>query len=495
MTRRSMSWRRPAAGAALALCGTLASIACDGGEPSDEGDDGSTGGQGSDEDGSGGRGSGGRGSGGKGSGEAGSNGEGGGAGDNQGPLPVYITGVRVWPNEGPALQYLKASHELDTNFTSEDFENAFETDGYAGVTIQDGYVLIGEEAAPFLRKYRITEDLEWEEVGEPLNFTDYYTDDGDGLNFYYQAQKQNDLFFFYGPPERTARLHYKAEEWRIIDTLEESNLPTRDGWLLRNQGNRTGVRDFHDVIVWPFVLFPDEEVGTTGTPESYLGVYDGESGEELDVLEPSCADLRHSTIDENGNLYFSTRDRSPLYGLYGDSEPNCIVKVKPDGTIDEDFGDSGEETIENLTGDVGLPGINFRYLGNGKATAMLLNVDALEGADFDGPLQREVLCQTQWCEESPETENPELWESYVIDLESKTAQRMTGYDANYPGYGNYRIYWNVDGVTYFMGYEKDGGTNLVIYELDPETAEVKLVGESPTPTEASHEYVQLARIR
>lgn len=426
-------------------------------------------------------------------GDGGAGGEGGGG--NEGPKPIYMTGVRVWNNDETQFQYLKVSHELDTDFGPDDFADAFQIDAYAGITVQDGYVLIGEEAAPFLRKYRITDDLKWEEVGDPLNFTDYYTEDGDGLNFYYQAQKGNDLFFFYGPPERTARLHYKAAEWKIIDTLEDSDLPTRDGWLLRNQGNRTGVRGFHDVIVWPFSLAPNEAAGTEGVPESYLGVYDGKTGEEEGILEPSCPDLRHSTIDEDGNLYFSTRDRSPLYGLYGESDPNCIVKVKPDGTVDEDFGEDGEVDIEDLTGSIGLPGINFRYLGNGKGSAMLLNVDELEGADFNGPLQQEVLCQTMWCEESPELENPELWESYVIDLESKTAKLMTGYDSNYPGYGDYRIYWSVDGVTYFMGYEKDGGTNLVIYELDTETAKVKLVGESPTPVEASHEYTQLTRVR
>lgn len=451
---------------------------------------------GGDPMGGGGSGGSGNGSAGTGNGSAGTGGSNDDGNDDESPL--YLTVVRVWGTDGSALQYAKVGSELDLDFSEDDYDDAFELGGYSGITIQDGHVLIGDQETPFMHKYAISDDFEWEEVGEPLNLTDYYTESGDGFNDYFQAKKGNDQFFFYGP-ERTARLHFKVEEWVYADHYEDTNLPTREGWNLFNTGNRTGVKGFHDAIVWPFILEADTEQGFEGIPESYLAVYDGETFAESGIIEPSCPELQQSTMDEDGNLYFSTTWRSPLPGLYGESVPNCIVKVKPDGTVDEDFGENGEQLLEDLTG--GLPGINFRYLGGGKAVANLLDVSLLEDADFDGPIQDEVFCQIENCEEYGdeypeelwELNNPELYESYVIDMEAKTATKMTGYDSEYPGFGSYRVYWKVDERTFFMGY---GEAGLALYELDLETAEVSLAGESLTREATDgHEYTLIARIR
>lgn len=480
----------------LALLGCCtAAVGCSGDTYTIVGDDG-PGGEPAGGGGSGGSGNGSAGSGGSGNSSAGTGGDGVGDDDDDGESPLYITVVRVWGTDGSALQYAKVGSEIDLDFSEDDYDDAFELGGYSGITIQDGHVLIGDQETPFVYKYAISDDFEWEEVDEPLNLTDYYTESGDGFNDYFQAKKGNDQFFFYGP-ERTARLHFKVEEWAYADHYEDTNLPTREDWTLYNAGNRTGVKGFKDAIVWPFVLEPND--GIEGIPESYLAVYDGETFAETALIQPSCAELQQATMDENGNLYFSTTRRSPLPGLYGLSEPNCIVKVKPDGTVDESFGENGEQLLEDLTG--GLPGINFRYIGGGKAVANLLDIDALVGADFDGDIQDEVFCQVEACadygDEYPEDlwtlNNEQLWESYVIDLETRTATKMTGYDSAFPGYGNYRVYWTVDERIFFMGY---GETGLALYELDPETAEVTLAGESLTQEATDgHEYTLIARIR
>lgn len=412
-----------------------------------------------------------------------------GQGGQGGKEPVYLTAITVWTQDR-SFQYAKLSHELDLNFTAEDLRKAREFEGGASFAVQDGYLLVGSEESPLVTKFEITDDLEWKQVGEPLNFGDY----PDVATNYYHIDKGNDQLFFYGS-DQIARVRYQVDKWAIAGDYEDSKLPEREGWKLANAGNRTRVSNFKDAVVWPFVFSPPEEKEYEERAESYLAVYDGKSFEETSVLKPSCPALQQATLDEDGNFYFSTTWHDPLFSRYGQQRPNCVVKIKADGTLDETFGDNGELDIESLTG--GLSGVNFRYIADGKGVVTLLEHERLEGAKFDDDvINRDVWCQSNWCEDLEDMYRGDLWVNHVVDLETKTSKPITGYDPDSTGQGNYRLYYHVDGRTFFwVEGGKEGEFGLTMYELDLDTATVSLVGRHVWAPESEAHLTVISRVR
>lgn len=391
--------------------------------------------------------------------------------------PIYLITVGV-PGTGEddlGSLYGLLRNEIDFDVTREDFadEKAKEFEAYTGMAVIDGEVVIGESTRPYAKKFQVSDDFEWTQVGTQLDFTDYVVDAVDGLNFYYQAIRGTDMLLFYGA-DRSWRKHWNAADWKLEDEYTDSDdLPLGgDGWTLGSTGNRTGLRDWQGAILQTFVM--RDEDWNTG-PESWIAVYDEDTFEQTSVIEVPCPGLEQQTMAENGDVYVSTSFHSPLFQLYGLHAPSCIVRMKKDGTKDEAWGD---KTIADLTTG-GFDGVNFRYLKDGIGVANVLHHDRIEGADFEaGAIEEAVAVKVDgtWIGDEYVPQDATLWELELIDLDAGTSRPVTGWQDDHDP-GSYSTFVTVEDRI-FITYQLDpyGSWGEAVYELDVEDAKVELVG-------------------
>lgn len=411
------------------------------------------------------------------SGTAGAGAYGGEGSAGEGPVekPQYLFGISVAGDGDNGALYLMIQDEINLNVKLDDIPkaNAIEFEPYTGFAAIDGHVIIGQSNAPIGKKYAVGEDGEWEQVGSDLHFDDYFTSAVDGLNFYFQAIKGTDMFLHYGS-DRAFRKHWNVRDWKLLEDLEETALPTPPaGWSLGSTGNRTGMRDWKGAIFQTFNM--SEDATWAAADQSWIAVYDAESFEETAVHEIPCPGLAQQTQDEEGNVYVSTTFNLPTLALYGVAPASCIVRLKPDGTLDEEW---GNKNLAELTG--GFDGVNFRYLGAGKAVANVLHHDRIENVDWDGDIDPAIVAQIEgeWVGDDYTPENLTIWELELIDLEAGTSTPITGWDEDHD-VGFYLTGATVDGRV-FLNFQLDTyglKPTDVMYELDLETATVTKAGE------------------
>jgi hypothetical protein len=403
---------------------------------------------------------------------AGDTGDTGDAGDAD-EEPIYLMTTSVTDIDGNATLYALLRRELDLDISTDDLtaEKARPFAGYSGIAAIDGQVVVGDSKTPFATKFDVGDDLKWTQVGGKLNFSDYVSDDQDGLNFYFQAIRGADMYFFYGA-DRTSRLHWNTKAWKLEEAYEDTHLPSRKGWTLGSTGNRTGVRDFKGPVVQTFNLSNDET--DLGAEQSWIAVYDEETHEEKSVIEVPCPGLQQTTMDEEGRLYVSTTFNMPTLALYGKEPASCVVRLNADGTLDEAF---GENDLRAWTG--GFYGVNFRALGGGMAVANVLHHDRLKDVDWDGEVDPEVAVEIggEWTDAGYTPEDPTLWELELIDMEAGTSTPITGWKPEHDP-NSYTIFFPIDGHV-FISFQIDpfGDPRNAMYELDVKTAKVKFVGD------------------
>jgi hypothetical protein len=419
------------------------------------------------EDPSGGRSSGG---GAPGSGGQGRAGEGGGGEKEEDP--IYLFNIGLSDIDGNFTNYALLRNELNLEISADDLtkEKAYPFPGYSGIAVIDGHVIVGESSRPFAKKFDVSDDFVWTQVGNDLNFSDYVNNDTDGLNFYFQAIRGTDMYLFFGA-DRSSRKLWSVADWKLKDEYTDTELPNRAGWTLGSTGNRTSMRDWQGPIFQSFSLWNDET--GIGADESYIAVYDQETHAEKSVIDVPCPGLQQQTIDEEGRVYFSTTFNTPVLGLYGEQPFSCVVRLNSDGTLDEEF---GTNDMSAWTG--GFYGVNFRYLKGGKAVANVLHHNRLGDVDWEGDVDPEVVVQIEgeWTDAGFTPQDATLWDLEVIDLEAGTSKKITGFEEGHDD-GSYSIFFQVEGRI-FMSFQIDafGDPRNAMYELDVETAKLKYLG-------------------
>lgn len=410
------------------------------------------------------------------SGSAGSgSGEISGGGDADGSAPQYLFGMAVAGDGDNGSLYLMIQNEIDLDVKIADIPaaNAIEFEPYTGFAAIDGHVIVGQSNAPIAKKFAVASNGDFEQVGADLHFDDYFTSAVDGLNFYFQAIRGTDMFLHYGS-DRAFRKHWNVRDWTLKDDMEATALPTPPvGWSLYSTGNRTGMRDWKGAIFQTFNMADDAT--SLAADSSWIAVYEADTFQETGVHEIPCPSLEQQSMDEAGNVYVSTTFNLPTRALYGVAPPSCIVRLRPDGSLDEDW---GNKNLRELTG--GYDGANFRYLGGGKAVANVLHHDRIQGVDWAGAIDPAIVAQIEgaFVDDVEVPADATLWELELIDLEAGTSTPITGWDAGHD-VAWYLTAIPVDGRIFF-DYQIDTygpKPTEVMYELDLATATVTNVGE------------------
>jgi hypothetical protein len=156
---------------------------------------------------------------------------------------------------------------------------------------------------------------------------------------------------------------------------------------------------------------------------SRIAVYDVATDALVATLEAPCPGLDFSTVDDAGNLYFSSWVFAAGGAEVLAGPPTCVVKVDAADAVTVAF------TPTELTD--GRQGGAFRYLGNGKALLSVLH------GDHAAPMEpRDVAAVT----------NGANWKFWTYDLAAGTATQLDSFDWNAGGAYSFTI----DGTTYML---------------------------------------------
>ncbi|MET0342362.1 MAG: hypothetical protein ABW252_15265 [Polyangiales bacterium] len=360
---------------------------------------------------------------------------------------IYEITTAVYRPDGMDV-YVNLSNGVD--FNKVDLTKAKQFPAYTGIEVIGGAIFAADGSGPTLTKYEISDALEWKEVGK-LDFSAYPLDTDNYLNFYFQAIKDANSVYLFNGKDKTSRVVWNPATLKIVGQFDDTAIPpAANGETINNGGNRTGIRDY----VGPVVKAFSKSIGDDGVaPKSWLAVYDPATYKERAVIEIPCPDLNQGTKDEEGNIYFSSTRNASLDALYKTGPATCVVKVKADGTLDTAF---GNKDWKSLTG--GHYGLNFRYLAQGKALALVLHEERWT-KPFTAPINPEDAEKLN--------ADPKLWELELVDIAAGTSKPFTGLKPEHD-IGSYLITANYDGRTFIVLQLDEEMAKSALYEAKPD---------------------------
>jgi hypothetical protein len=332
--------------------------------------------------------------------------------------PVYALSYVVWSEEGPT-SYVALSHSLE--MSEEAFRNAREFPGYSTLAAVGGRLLVAGAEEPTITRFAITDELGWQE-SETLSFANYGLAE-DAAGFYRQYFLNENTA--YAEFDVTKRVVWNPSTLVLEVPMEDSTLALeRNGLLLYGNYNRSFFVS-GDRVLKPF-SYHDED-WFIWSPNTLVAVYDAQTNLESAVVDAPCPALDTLSRDESGNTYLSTWEYSTLHALTGSGALPCVVRLKPDNTLDATW----NTDLTDLT--LGRQIKNFRYVGGGKAVAAVLHDEEYgEGFDFSGYLAN---VDDFWANEG---RYHRLWS---FDLDARTAAPVSGtaFDYIYPGFFDARF--------------------------------------------------------
>lgn len=349
--------------------------------------------------------------------------------------PLYALSTTVYQTDDLVLSYVTLTDTLDIDSLPE--SSAREFDSYAFVTSSEGKLLVSDGESPQITRYDITPELDWVEEERVSFAAQGITGGGAGFERHWFV----DATTAYVTLDVTKRVVWNPRDMTISGVAEDSSLPLeRDGFLLDATFNRQP-RRLQGPTLKPF-YYRDEDWFLFGQYTS-IAVYDPETHAEQKVIDVPCPSLEVPSQDEAGNTYFSTWSYGPVLGLYGLGPENCVRRIKPDATLDEDW----TPDLSAWTG--GRPVNVFRYMRDGKAVGTVLHVDEAD-VDFEAAYDEEEAAKLD-----------AHWRLWLFDLEAETAQPIEGIE----GIGGGWFWANFAGRTFVFVPDAEW-TSSKVFELD-----------------------------
>lgn len=277
-----------------------------------------------------------------------------------------------------------------------DYSEALEIAGRADVWVTDGRIFIGQADSPTVTRYALSADLEFEQEEEPISFALWGLSGGQFWNAIWLT------------PEKAYMNNLSGQEYVIWDpstmSIEGStphpDLPEVEGYVVRTSSTNRGSIT-RDGKLYHSYYWTNEEY-TSYTPESAIAVYDIETDELLSVIDAPCPGLEVATMDDDGNIYYSSWTGLPGLHLVLEEPAPCTIKL-PAG---EDKVDTSW-TIHWPDITDGRHGASMLYQGNGHA---LVSIFHDEDVEYDSKSDAFEIIGT------------ENWKLWRISLEDKTAE-------------------------------------------------------------------------
>jgi|GEM_PF-5188691 len=331
--------------------------------------------------------------------------------------------------------YVQLTDSLDAEPA---LDKAREFSGWTTMAAAGGNVLVASGDAPKLTSFPV-DNTTWGE-GQTLSFANTGAT-GVGFGQIWLLNKNVGYFML----DTTSRVVFDPSELKIGEIVEETKLElTRKGGLtLGGSWHRESSFAAGDHINIPFSYYTEE--GVPGP--SVIASYDPETHAEAKLTEVECEGLEVSSVDEEGNSYYSAWWIGGVGYLSGRDPAPCVVRVKPDGSID----DGWPKNFLDQTGD--RPVTAWHYIGKNKAIATVLHKEELD-VDFSKEVDPNLELRPYY-----------IW---IFDLKTGEAHKLEGIEES--AWGFQRAQFN--GRTYLL-IPNQSWQATTVYELDVEAETVK----------------------
>jgi len=258
--------------------------------------------------------------------------------------------------EDTSTTYVNLIEALDGQ--SVDFDDAREFSGLADVWVHDGAVFVADGETLTITKFSIEGDRLVE--GARIGFGAYgLTDFGFWLNTFISPEKA----YFLNPP--VEYVVWNPSTMEITGTVKLPELEDRGALVPYGAYTDRSVAVRGNRLYQPIYWADDMKVEFA--PDSLIAVFDTEQDTLVSELEAPCPGLDFATIDDAGDIYFSTWVFAPGGAALLEQPATCVVKLEQ--------GDSAKPTlafnVKDVTG--GREGGALRYLGGDRALLSVLH--------------------------------------------------------------------------------------------------------------------------
>lgn len=349
----------------------------------------------------------------------------------------YVAGSVVFSPEGEQT-YINVLGDLGAQEL--DYGEAVELSGWADLWVHEGHVFVSSREEHAVTKYSIDAAGGLEPAGT-VSFLDYGEVD---VAFWSNTFVAPDKAYMIDGV--AGYVVWNPETMEITGTFELPELPERDGLLAR-----AGTLDRSNVIrdgkLYQPMYWSDEDYAVFA-PDSRIVVIDIASDSVDETIEAPCSGLDIGTLDEDGNLYFSTWTGGVYQPLVLGDPGNCVVKVA-----------AGENTAEVAFrfADVaeGREGAAVRHFQDGRLLFSVFH------AERTGDL---ATAEDPWAVIAEQN-----WRTWLFDPASGTAAPVESLD------------WN-SGATYV--FHLDGTAHVLVPSTDYASTTVATLDADLNATDA-----------
>lgn len=200
-----------------------------------------------------------------------------------------------------------------------DYTKAIELSGWADVWVHNGAIFVSDGESPTITKYTLSED------GKPVK----------GATLSFAGRGVTDAAFWANTFVASNKAYmlngtsgyeiWNPETMELGGSIALPTLDAVDGMTVRN-----GTTDRSNVIrdgkLYQPLYWSDDDY-VRFTPNSKLAVFDIATDKLVDTIDVPCAGLDIGSIDEKGDMWFSTWTSGVVQPLMKETPSNCVAKV------------------------------------------------------------------------------------------------------------------------------------------------------------------------
>jgi hypothetical protein len=286
----------------------------------------------------------------------------GGGDDGAGGDANYVVASVVFGPQGQT-SYLNVLASLDAQTI--DYTRAVELPGWADVWVHEGRVFVSSGDAPTITRYAVGSDGALTPDGT-VSFTSYGLVDAAFWSNTFVAPDKG--YMINGTSEYVV---WNPETMEITGTIPFPTIGEREGLIAR-----AGTTDRSNVIrdgkLYQPLYWGDEDY-VLFAPDSKIAVFDIATDTVETVIDAPCSAPDVGTMDDAGNLYFSTWSGGVYGPLQLEQPPNCVTRI-PAGSTTAEVAFTFAGVAE------GREGAAVRHIGEGR---LVFPVFHHERVDFE----------------------------------------------------------------------------------------------------------------
>ncbi|MET0343074.1 MAG: hypothetical protein ABW252_18850 [Polyangiales bacterium] len=260
-----------------------------------------------------------------------------------------------------------------------DYAKAIELAGWGDLWVHEGRIYLSSGDGPVITRYELGDDDSLKETGK-IGFADYgVTDAAFYMNTFVAPDKAyilNSAFEY---------VIWNPQTMTITGTVPLPQLEDRPGLK-----PRTGTIDRANVVhqgkLYSTMYWSDDEY-VTFAPDSRVVVIDIATDKVERTLDVACAGLDVGTVDDRGNVWFSTWTSGVLEPLVQGKRPNCIAQIPAGSTAI-----NGNLLFRDLA--EGREGASLRSIGGGGLVVSIFHQERVQLAGAADP--GELLGTENW---------------------------------------------------------------------------------------------------